>query len=91
MVASAAFCEVYRYGSVTRLKFEQPQENAVLLFNHRNKVPGTEKRTTRWDDKNYDGLELEYTSDKDDARIKYSLYWDNATKSTKEGPFAKTH
>lgn len=89
MVASAAFCEVYRYGSVTRLKFEQPQENAVLLFNHRNKVPGTEKRTTRWDDKNYDGLELEYTSDKEDARIKYSLYWDNTTKSTKEGPFAK--
>ncbi|OTL80451.1 hypothetical protein B9X62_18205 [Acinetobacter pittii] len=89
MIASAAFCEVYRYGSVTRFKFEQPQENAVLLFNHRNKVPGSEKRTTRWDDKNYDGIELEYTSDQDDARIKYSLYWDEATKTTKEGGAAK--
>lgn len=89
MIASAAFCEVYRYGSVTRLKFEQPQENAVLLFNHRNEVPGSKKKTTRWDDKNYDGIELEYTSDQDDARIKYSLYWDDATKTTKEGGAAK--
>lgn len=74
MVASAAFCEPYRFGSLTRLKFEQPQENAVLLFNHRNKVPLTEKRSYTFGvQKDYDGVELEYTSDIDDARVKYII------------------
>lgn len=74
MVASSAFCEPYRFGSLTRLKFEQPQENAVLLFNHRNKVPLTEKRSYTFGvQKDYDGVELEYTSDEDDARIKYTI------------------
>ena len=45
MIASACFCETYRYGNKLRLKFEAPQDNSVLLFNHRNKVPGSEKRT----------------------------------------------
>ncbi|HEO1844801.1 TPA: hypothetical protein VAM25_002210 [Acinetobacter baumannii] len=72
MVASSAFCEPYRFGSLTRIKFEQPQENAVLLFNHRNKVPLTEKRSYTFGvQKDYDGVELEYTSDVDDARVKY--------------------
>lgn len=74
MVASAAFCEPYRFGSLTRLKFEQPQENAVLLFNHRNKVPLTEKRSYTFGvQKDYDGVELEYISDVDDARVKYII------------------
>lgn len=73
MIASAAFCEPYRFGSLLRLKFEQPQDNSVLLFNHRNKVPKTEKRTINWNEKRYDGVELEYTSDEDDARIKYTV------------------
>lgn len=74
MVASSAFCEPYRFGSLTRLKFEQPQENAVLLFNHRNKVPLTEKRSYTFGvQKDYDGVELEYTSDVDDARIKCTI------------------
>lgn len=74
MIASSAFCEPYRFGSLTRLKFEQPQENAVLLFNHRNKVPLTEKRSYTFGvQKDYDGVELEYTSDVDDARVKYTI------------------
>ncbi len=74
MVASSAFCEPYRFGSLTRLKFEQPQENAVLLFNHRNKAPLTEKRSYTFGvQKDYDGVELEYTSDEDDARVKYII------------------
>lgn len=74
MVASSAFCEPYRFGSLTRLKFEQPQENAVLLFNHRNKVPLTEKRSYTFGvQKDYDGVELEYTSGEDCARVKYTI------------------
>lgn len=74
MIASSAFCEPNRFGSLLRLKFEQPQDNSVLLFNHRNKAPNTEKRTYTFGvQKDYDGVELEYTSDEDDARIKYTV------------------
>lgn len=72
MIASACFCETYRFGNKLRLKCERPQENSVLLFNHRNKAPGSEKRTySQGIAKDYDGIELEYTSSIDDARVKY--------------------
>lgn len=74
MIASACFCETYRYGNKLRLKFEAPQNNSVLLFNHRNKVPGSEKRTFNLGiDKDYDGVELEYTSPDDDLRVTYAI------------------
>lgn len=74
MVASACFSETYRYGNKLRLKFEAPQDNSVLLFNHRNKVPGSEKRTYNLGiDKDYDGVELEYTSPDDDLRVTYAI------------------
>jgi len=74
MVASACFSETYRYGNKLRLKFEAPQDNSVLLFNHRNKVPGSEKRTFNLGvDKDYDGVELEYTSPDDDLRVTYAI------------------
>lgn len=74
MIASACFCETYRYGNKLRLKFEAPQDNSVLLFNHRNKVPGSEKRTFNLGiDKDYDGVELEYTSPDDDLRVTYVI------------------
>ncbi|WP_353174188.1 host specificity factor TipJ family phage tail protein [Acinetobacter rudis] len=74
MVASACFCEAYRYGNKIRFKFEQPQPNSVLLFNHRNKVPGSEKRTwTIGINKDYDGVELEWTDPSDDTRTTYSV------------------
>lgn len=74
MIASACFCETYRFGNKLRLKFEQPQNHSVLLFNHRNKAPGSEKRTySQGIAKDYDGIELEYTSPVDDARVKYLI------------------
>lgn len=74
MIASAVFCEAMRFGNKLRLKFEKPQENSVLLFNHRNKVIGSEVRTFKFGiDKDYDGVELEYTSPFDDKRVTYSV------------------
>lgn len=74
MIASAVFCEAMRFGNKLRLKFEKPQENSVLLFNHRNKVMGSEVRTYKFGiDKDYDGVELEYTSPFDDKRVTYSI------------------
>ncbi len=72
MIASTIFCEAYRYGSKLRLRFEGPQDNSVLLFNHTNKAPNSEKRTKSFGiDNNYDGVEVEYTSPNDDTRITY--------------------
>ncbi|MBC70417.1 MULTISPECIES: host specificity factor TipJ family phage tail protein [Acinetobacter] len=74
MIASAVFCEAMRFGNKLRLKFEKPQENSVLLFNHRNKVIGSEVRTFKFGiDKDYDGVELEYTSPFDDKLVTYSV------------------
>ncbi|WP_171264702.1 host specificity factor TipJ family phage tail protein, partial [Acinetobacter sp. ANC 4558] len=74
MIASACFCETHRYGNKLRWKFEGPQDHSVLLFNHRNKVPGSEKRTINIGiNKDYDGVELEYTSPDDDIRTTYSI------------------
>lgn len=85
MLASAMFCEAHRFGSKLQINFEKPQENAVLLFNHRNKVPKTEKRSFSLGVKNaYDGVELEYTSPEDDARIKYVASDSAAPKNLKE-------
>ncbi len=90
MIASACFCEGSRFGNKLRLKFEKPQTSSVLLFNHRNKVIKSETRTWKFGiDKDYDGVELEYTSPVDDKRVTYSIYYDAATNSAYEGNLAK--
>lgn len=77
MVASSMFCEAYRYGNKLRVRFEQPQQNSVLLFNAANKAPNNEKRTKAFASRpgfygdGYDGIEIEYTSPDDDTRITY--------------------
>ncbi len=72
MVASTMFCEAYRYGNKLRIRFEQPQQNSILLFNAANKAPNSEKRTKSFGiEKKYDGIEIEYTSPDDDTRITY--------------------
>lgn len=86
MISSTIFCEPYRFGSKLRLKFEKPQEIAALLFNHRNKAPLSETRTfSQTIEKNYDGIELEYTDPFDDARIKYHIYFDRSRNQAFEG------
>lgn len=80
MAASACFSECYRYGNKLRMRFEQPQETSVLLFNHRDKVPQSEKRTYTFGiQKDYDGIKLEYTDPDDDERVNYYLSYNPAT------------
>lgn len=69
-VCNAAFVIPYRDGKVIKFKFEQPQTANKLLFNHRNKVPGTETRKVTFgynDDK--DGVRIEYTDIADGAKL----------------------
>ena len=60
-VAQAVFCTAYRQGAALRLYFERATTDSILLFNHRNKIPGSEVRTVRFGRLNdYDGVELDY-------------------------------
>lgn len=75
-VADTMFCKVYRVGNVLKITFEKQRIDSNLLFNHRNKIPGTEKRSIRFGllDEN-DGIEFEYVDGEteDDAAIRFFI------------------
>ena len=67
-IAQAVFCVAYRRGRVIRLSFEKRTDDSTLLFNHRNKIPGTEQRTVRFgNDNDYDAVEYKWVNPDDDA------------------------
>lgn len=67
LIADAAFCNVYRRNSALRILFEKVQTNSVMLFNHRNMMPNTEKRSIRFGGlSDEDGIEYEYINPSDD-------------------------
>jgi hypothetical protein len=60
-IAQACFCTPYRLGNVLKMSFEKKTANSVLLFNHRNKIPGSETRTfTFGTNSENDGIDLDY-------------------------------
>ena len=69
IIANAIFCTGYRQSNKIQISFEEATEDSVLLFNHRNKIPETEKRTFSFGKKNeHDGVEFEYVDpDANDA------------------------
>ncbi len=66
MIAEAVYCRAYRRGSVIRLFFERQTENSAILFNHRNKLPGSEQRTEGSAAEN-DGIEYQWINPANDA------------------------
>lgn len=85
LVANAIGCNAYRQGSLIKLHFERATSDSELLFNHRNKVPGTETRTVRFgnlDDNN--GVELEWTDPHDDAKATIYLPVDRSATQPKQ-------
>ena len=73
-IAQACFCQAYRQGSQIKIEFERATEDSALLFNHRNVLPDSQTRTTRFgilDDQ--DGVELSYTVAKDGAKLTITL------------------
>lgn len=68
-IAQAVFCEAYRQGNQIKLSFERETDDSVLLFNHRNKVPKSEKRTITFGLENsFDGVEYEWIDPADDTK-----------------------
>ncbi len=87
MVSDAVFCSAHRRnGDLIELTFEKKQDTSALLFNHRNKVPGSETRTVTFGNTDgYDGIEYEYVSPVDDAILTYYVPEDqSAIKPRKE-------
>lgn len=60
-LATAIFCVAYRRGSVLTLSFEKQTLNSTILFNHRNKIPGSETRSLTFGmSNNNDGIIVDY-------------------------------
>ncbi len=79
MIGSAIFNTSYRLGNVIKMSFEKSTDDSTLLFNHRNKLPGSETRSVTFGYRNdNDGIELEYVSPDDDAVITYYLPTDRS-------------
>jgi len=84
-IATSIFCKAYRRGNVIKLSFEKETEDSTLLFNHRNKLPGTEQRTLRFGNlDNHDGVELEYVDSDDDALVTYYIPADRSAINSKK-------
>lgn len=85
IIANATFCVAYRRGSLIKMKFEKETPDSMLLFNHRNKLPGSEVRTVRFGNQNnYDGVILRYVSPEDDAIITYYIPEDRGAVNPQE-------
>lgn len=69
-IAGAVFCTAYRRGNIIKLKFERATDDSTLLFNHRNKLPGSETRSISFGTQNdHDGVEYEWVDPVDDALV----------------------
>lgn len=84
-VGAAVYNVVYRLGNVLKCSFEKATENSTLIFNHRNKIPGSETRTVTFGNQNdNDGIEFEYVDPSDDAVVTYYLPEDRSAQNPKK-------
>lgn len=84
-VSDSVFCTAYRRGNIIKLSFEKETEDSTLLFNHRNKLPGSETRTVRFGNQdNFDGVSFQYTDPNDDALVTYYIPEDRSAANPKE-------
>jgi hypothetical protein len=84
-IADAVFCTAYRRGNIIKVSFEKQSEDSTLLFNHRNKLPGSETRTVRFGNQdNFDGVSYQYIDPYDDAQVTLYLPEDRSSVNPKE-------
>lgn len=74
VVSTACHSIAYREGVLIKQFFERSQDDSIILFNHRNKLPRSEIRTYDFGiDGDYDGIDFEYTQRDDGTRILYQI------------------
>jgi len=84
-IADSVFCTAYRRGNIVKLNFERETDDSTLLFNHRNKLPGSETRTIRFGNQdNNDGVSFQYVDPSDDALVTYYIPEDRSAINPKE-------
>lgn len=84
-IAATAFCTAFRQGSLIKLSFEKETEDSILLFNHRNKLPGSETRTVTFGNSgDNDGVQLEYVDPVDGAIETYYVPLDQSAINPKK-------
>lgn len=84
-IADAVYCEAFRRGTAISFSFERTKEIPSLLFGHRNKIPGSEKRTLTFGKNNdNDGVEYQYIAPEDDALITYYIPEDQSAVNPKK-------
>lgn len=67
-IANAAFATAYRQGAKIKWRADIATQEPVLIFNHRNKLPGSESRTVRFENQNdNDSIQLEWVDPVDDS------------------------
>lgn len=65
-VASMVFCNARRDSGKIYFQFERTNPSSSILFNHRNKSPGSETRTEKFGvDNEYDGVEVKWIDPSD--------------------------
>jgi len=77
-------CIGYRRGNLIKIAFERLNDASTILFNHRNKIPGTETRTVSFgniDDN--DGVEYQYINPEDESTINIYLPSDQSATNAK--------
>jgi hypothetical protein len=75
-VGESCFVTFYRQGNIIKARADVSTENSTLIFNHRNKLPGSETRQVGFGlgaEENYDGVEVEYTDEVDETIKIYGL------------------
>lgn len=73
-IGESCFVQLYRQGDVIKAIPDVSRQDASLIFNHRNKLPGTETRTVPFGtEEDYDGIEVEYSDDEDDQLKLYRI------------------
>lgn len=83
-IANSIFSIAYRRGSKLKLSFEKENENSTILFNHRNKIPGTENRTIIFGNtEDNDGVEFQYVDSEDDSIVSIYLPSDKSARNPK--------
>ena len=79
-IANTVFCIAYRRGNLIKLSFEKLNEMSTILFNHRNKIPGSEIRSISFGNVNdNDGIEYQYVDPKDDSSVTLYLPEDRSS------------
>lgn len=84
-IASSVYSTAYRRGNIIKLSFERQTDDSTLLFNHRNKLPGSESRTIRFGNQDdNDGVEYNYVDPEDDALVTLYLPADKTAVNPKK-------